>query len=80
MSAWDQLKKQFWWWPFGCVPEISANELHRLVSGDKPVQIVDVRSAAEWRRSHIPGAVSVPIGALKHRLAALQVPNHHKCR
>jgi len=76
MSAWDQLKKQFWWWPFGRVPEISANELHRLVRGDKPVQIVDVRSEAEWRRSHIPGAVSAPIGALKHRLTALQLDAH----
>jgi rhodanese-related sulfurtransferase len=76
MAAWDQLKKQFWWLPFGRVPEISANELHRLMGGDKPVQIVDVRSAAEWRRSHIPGAVSVPIGGLKRRLASLQLDAH----
>ena len=76
MAAWDQLKKQFWWLPFGRVPEISANELHRLMGGDKPVQVVDVRSAAEWRRSHIPGAVSAPIGALKRRLVSLQLDAH----
>jgi len=76
MAAWDQLKKQFWWLPFGRVPEISANELHRLMGGDKPVQIVDVRSAAEWRRSHILGAVSVPIGGLKRRLASLELDAH----
>ena len=76
MSVWHQLKKQFGWLPFGRVPEISANEIHRLMGGDKPVQIVDVRSGAEWRRSHIPGAVSVPIGALKHRLASLQLDAH----
>jgi rhodanese-related sulfurtransferase len=76
MAAWDQLKKQFWWLPFGRVPEISANELHRLMGGDKPAQIVDVRSAAEWRRSHIPGAVSAPIGGLKRRLASLELDAH----
>ena len=76
MSVWNQLKKQFWWLPFGRVPEISADELHHLVRGDETVQIVDVRSGAEWRRSHIPGAVSVPIGALKHRLASLQLDAH----
>ena len=76
MTAWEQLKNQLWWLPFGRVLEISANELHRLVSGDRPVQIVDVRSGAEWRRNHIPGAVSVPIGTLKHRLASLQLDAH----
>jgi len=76
MAAWDQLKKQFWWLPFGRVPEINTNELHRLMGGDKPVQIVDVRSGAEWQRSHIPGAVSAPIGALKRRLASLQLDAH----
>ena len=76
MAAWDQLKKQFWWLPFGRVPEINTNELHRLTGGDKSVQIVDVRSGAEWRRSHIHGAVSVPIGGLKRRLASLQLDAH----
>ena len=63
----------FWWLPVGRVPEISADELHRLMSSDESVQIIDVRSAAEWRRSHIAGAVSAPIGALRHRLAGLHL-------
>ena len=73
MAAWDQLKKQFWWLPFGHVPEISATELNMSLAGDKPLQIVDVRSGAEWRRSHIPGSVSVPIQELKGRLSSLQL-------
>ena len=70
------LKKMFWWLPVGRVAEISADELHRLIGGESPVQIVDVRSAAEWRRGHIPGAVSAPIGAFKHCLAGLHLDEH----
>jgi len=47
--------------------------LHTCLADDNPIPIVNVRSAAEWRRSHIPGAVSVPIHALNNRLAALQL-------
>jgi len=68
-----QLKKMFWWLPVGHVPDINATELHHLMAGGNPVQIVDVRSGAEWRRSHIPGSVSVPIHVLKDRLVALQL-------
>jgi rhodanese-related sulfurtransferase len=49
------------WLPFGSVPEIPAAELAEAMRGARPPQIVDVRTPAEWRGSHIPGAVSVPI-------------------
>jgi len=73
VSLLDRLKSSFWWLPVGRVPEIAASELHGYLTEDQTVQIIDVRTEAEWRRSHIPGAVSVPIHALKHRLAALQL-------
>jgi len=73
MSSLDRLKKRFWWLPVGRVPDISAAELNRRLAGNNSLQIVDVRSAAEWRRSHIPGAVSVPTHALNDHLAALQL-------
>lgn len=73
MSVSDQLKKRFWWLPFGHVPEINADELHARLTGHRPLKIIDVRSGAEWRRSHIPGAVSVPINELKVRIASLQL-------
>jgi len=63
----------FWWLPVGRIHDISATELHARLAADNPVQIVDVRSAAELRRRHKPGAVSVPIHALNDRLAALQL-------
>jgi rhodanese-related sulfurtransferase len=73
MSVLDQLKKSFWWLPFGHVPEIDADELNARLAGQRPLKIIDVRSGAEWRRSRIPGAVSVPINELKVRIASLQL-------
>ena len=73
MSVLDRLKKSFWWLPVGRVPEIDATELNARLAGDHPLTIVDVRSGAEWRRSHIRGAVNVPIHELKQRLASLQL-------
>jgi rhodanese-related sulfurtransferase len=35
------------------------------------VTLLDVRPEEEFRAAHIPGAVSVPLGDLEHRLAAL---------
>ncbi len=68
-----RLKSLFWWLPFGRVPEISPFELSERLRAERPPQIVDVRSHAEWRRSHIAGAVNVPIQELKRRLPALQL-------
>jgi len=76
MSLLDRLKISFWWLPVGRVAEITASGLHGYLTEDQTVQIIDVRTAAEWRRSHITGAVSVPIHTLKHRLAALQLDAH----
>jgi rhodanese-related sulfurtransferase len=69
----DQLKKRLWWLPFGHVPEIDADELNALLSGQAPLTIIDVRSSAEWRRSRIPGAVRVPISELKDSIASLRL-------
>jgi rhodanese-related sulfurtransferase len=37
-----------------------ANIRHSL-EGDEAVQLVDVRSRAEWLKGHLPGAISVPL-------------------
>ncbi len=43
------------WWPFGRVPEMDAGDLAAAVA-DGSVQVLDVRTHAEFRRSRIPGA------------------------
>lgn len=53
-----------WWKLHGEAPELSAAEvLARVERGE--VQILDVRTPAEFRRGHIAGAISVPLGALE---------------
>ena len=73
MPVFDRLKSLLWWLPFGRVAEISAFELSERLHAECPPQIIDVRSHPEWRRSHIAGAVNVPIQDLKGRLPALQL-------
>ena len=50
----------FKWLPFGKVPELAPEKVLALVT-DGSVQILDVRTQEEWRRSHISGAMNLPI-------------------
>ncbi|MBS3801102.1 MAG: rhodanese-like domain-containing protein [Thioalkalivibrio sp.] len=59
------------WRPFGRVPEIEAQDLARAVRRGE-VQLLDVRTGVEHRRSRIPGARHLPITQLSGpRLQAL---------
>ena len=50
------------------VPQMAVDRLSdRLASGG--VQVIDVRSANEWRTGHIAGALHIPIGYLAARLS-----------
>jgi len=50
---------------------VTRQELaRRLQSGDSLV-VLDVRPAAEHAAGHLPGAVSIPVGELRRRLAEL---------
>jgi rhodanese-related sulfurtransferase len=59
------------WLPLGKVPEIHSRRLAVDLDAVPPPQILDVRTEGEFRRGHVPGAVSVPITALPERLASL---------
>lgn len=50
-------------------PVSRAELLSRLGSGD--VLVLDVRPEAEYRAGHLPGALSVPLPALRERLPGL---------
>lgn len=61
-----------WWWPFGRVPEVSAEQLNQMLQQtDGRPQILDVRTRMEWSGSCIHGAINVPITELSARLATL---------
>lgn len=49
---------------------VTAERLAELMA-DNQVTVLDVRSAANYARSHIPGAISIPIQELAHRLDEL---------
>ncbi len=63
-------------WRFPEVPQISIGDLHRdwtSESGPKPL-LLDVRTAAEFAVSHLPGAVRIDPGAEADLVASLMRP------
>ncbi len=62
-----------WWLPFGTVPEIPATRLARDLAAVPPPQVLDVRTATEFRGGRIPGAISVPITSFTRALPALRL-------
>ena len=42
--------------------QISVDELRELLEGEKDLQVIDVRRAAEYGEGHVPHALSLPLG------------------
>jgi rhodanese-related sulfurtransferase len=58
----------------GGVPTVALTEpdyLKWLLDSRQPVVVVDLRPASEFRRGHLPGAVSVPLAELERRLGEI---------
>jgi rhodanese-related sulfurtransferase/DNA-binding transcriptional ArsR family regulator len=50
---------------------VTREELARRLQDGDSVLVLDVRPAAEHAAGHLPGAVSIPVGELRRRLAEL---------
>jgi rhodanese-related sulfurtransferase/DNA-binding transcriptional ArsR family regulator len=50
---------------------VTRLELARRLQDGDPLIVLDVRPAAEHAAGHLPGAVSIPVGELRRRLAEL---------
>ncbi|MEK5444386.1 sulfurtransferase TusA family protein [Fredinandcohnia sp. FSL W7-1320] len=50
---------------------VSNEELEATISSGKDILVLDVREAAEYAFSHIPDAISIPLGELEDRYAEL---------
>lgn len=48
---------------------VTAQEMNQLIQSDKNIQIVDVRSAAEWSDKHIDGVLNIPLNKLQERVS-----------
>jgi rhodanese-related sulfurtransferase len=40
---------------------LKDEQIRQTLQSDSAVQLVDVRSRAEWLRGHLPGAISLPL-------------------
>jgi rhodanese-related sulfurtransferase len=43
------------------IPTVGCVGICQALESGEPVQLVDVRSRAEWLKGHLPGAISVPL-------------------
>jgi rhodanese-related sulfurtransferase len=50
---------------------VTRRELARRLDDGDDLVVLDVRPAAEYAAGHLPGAVSIPVGELRRRLAEL---------
>jgi rhodanese-related sulfurtransferase len=50
---------------------VTREELTRRLQDGDDLVVLDVRPAAEYAAGHLPGAVSIPVGELRRRLAEL---------
>lgn len=50
---------------------ISVSELQRLLSADPALQMIDVRSPAEYASGHVPRALNIPLEQVESRLGDL---------
>lgn len=50
-----------WWLPAGKVPEIKAEDLKRWLDEGRPLQLVDARTALEFRQGTIADARHAPL-------------------
>ena len=46
--------------------EISIQKAQRALANNPEIQLVDVRTAAEYRQGHIPGSISIPLAGIRN--------------
>ena len=62
--------------PAPSVALVQSDHIARLMERQESVFVVDLRTPAEFTAGHIPGAVSLPLAALEHRLH--EIPRTHR--
>ncbi len=65
LALWD-----LGWWLGPGVRPMSPSSLRRALKSDRPPLVVDVRTPAEYKFFHIPGAVNLPYPVSPDELAA----------
>lgn len=60
------------------ITEIGVEELFTLISGGTSFTLADARPKARYDQAHLPGAVSIPVPALKEKKEAVLPPDKNK--
>jgi len=55
----------------GSTRQISASDLHDMITGTSNFVLLDVRTVTEYEDNHIRGAVNIPVGELRTRYSEL---------
>jgi rhodanese-related sulfurtransferase len=55
----------------GSAPLITPGDLIARRAAGEIIQVVDVRSAKDYEKSHVDGAIHIPLGALRERVGEL---------
>jgi rhodanese-related sulfurtransferase len=67
-----------WWMPFGSVDEIAPKDLYaKIKNNGKDLQLLDVRSTAEYAEGHIANTINIPINELPSRVGELKFDPLH---
>lgn len=53
-----------WWLPFGPAPEMTVAELHDLLEHERPLQLIDARTAIEYQQGTIEAARFAPLSGM----------------
>jgi rhodanese-related sulfurtransferase len=53
------------------LPAVTPEELARMVAGETPPVVVDVRGLRRFRDGHLPGAINIPLSELEQRINEL---------
>ena len=57
--------------PTSHIEQLSTEELHKMITGDHKMALIDVRSVREYDNFHIEGAINIPLSDLRARYVEL---------
>ncbi len=55
----------------GAISQRDVRALREVMEGDDPPRLIDVRTAGEFSRGHVPGAVNIPLSNIERRIDEL---------
>ena len=68
MDAWREAGLEV-----AAVPQITVDQLNRLMASQTDLQVLDVRRPPEYTSGHVPGAIAEPLSNLKERVPVLEL-------